>query len=201
MVTLYCKKHNIEFYNIHKNGQTSFLNTFDHKDKSNIDRIEWIDINTLPEKRYVICIYRDIYDRCISSFLYITKSGLTEGNVLEKFKQYLIILKNHGFNDSHNLPQIYFINNKVRHQYHFYKNINGLGDMSDRDKNNVTHFIDIKNIDKIMLKLFNVKIKHDNTALCHNFKQILKRNIATFKGMIGEIYVEDIRFLNYIKSR
>ena len=90
--TLYIKKYNTEFYNIHKNGQTSILKVFDHKNKNNIDRIKWVNVDDLPKNRNVICIYRNIYDRCISSFLYLNKLTVTKSNVLNKFKKYLGIL-------------------------------------------------------------------------------------------------------------
>jgi len=48
--TLYSPKYNFEYYNIHKNCQTSILNTFEHKDKTN-NRIDWYKIIYLKTEK------------------------------------------------------------------------------------------------------------------------------------------------------
>ena len=206
--TLYSPLHNFEFYNIHKNAQTSVLNTFEHHNDKSKDRINWYDISKLPKDRKIICILRDVYDRAISSFLYILKWGKGQMNIrklsneaynkimcneklFESFYYYLKEIKMNGFFDNHSLPQITFLNNDLRDKYKKYLHC------SDRDIKKITHFFKFNDINKEFKKYFNINLRKDNTnQYLDKYKNLLKKNIHYFKKDIEEIYKEDIILLN-----
>lgn len=194
--TLYSKKHNFEFYNIHKNGQSSIIKTFG---------LEWCPIETLPKDRKIICILRDPIERLISSFFYTKfkhkrtniQSGINISkfvrpkNPNEGFKLFIGEIKNRGFFDDHVLPQIDFINNNIKTKYGKYKH------MANRDLNNVTHFINIKNMKEEMKKLFGIDILHENST--HGKKNFKLTDHETIR-LIKEIYAEDFKLYEKVKS-
>ena len=192
--TLYSPKYNFEYYNIHKNAQTSILNTFYHHDKKVKDRIFWYKINDLPSDRKIICVLRDIYDRAVSGFLYIIHWGrgqmnirklsqtactkiMYNKNILQAFDYYLKEIKNNGFFDNHSLPQLYFLDNTIKDKYKSYKH------SSDRNIKSVTHFMNFNKINKEFKLLFNIKLRNDNTTKKQliPYKNIIMNNINYFK--------------------
>ena len=72
--------------------------------------------------------------------------------------------------------------------------------MCDRDKCNVTQFINIINLDKTMLELYNVTMEHKNTSN-DSLKKILYQHLDRYKTIIDIIYEDDIKFLEYINKK
>ena len=204
--TLYSPLFNFEFYNIYKNAQTSILNTLNHKNKDDKNRIAWYPVKDLPKDRKIICVLRDIYDRAISSYLYILKMRqmnirplcgdsflriFNNRNILNSFNNYLQEIKNNGFFDNHSLPQIYFLDNRIHKIYGIYNH------MSKRDVNNLTHVLKFKDLNNEFKILFSIELRKDNTSdQWKGLKLFLKRNINLFKKDIEYIYREDLNLYN-----
>ena len=207
--TLYSPKYNFEFYNIHKNAQTSILNTFNHPNKKDKDRIEWHITKDLPKNRITLCIIRDVYNRAISSYLYIIHrlnpsfnfrilsiekilNIYHNKNILNGFEYYLKEIKQNGHFNNHSLSQLDFLDNTIKRKYGDYML------SSDRDVKNITHYIKFEEVNEKIKKLFNVELKRDNQNRI-NYKKYIKQNIEKYKNLIEHIYKDDIEFINNIK--
>jgi len=189
MVNLYSRKYNIEYYHIPKNGMTSIINTLNFK---------WEEQKNIPKDRKVLCILRDPIDRFVSSYFFLKKHPRIQNiknlpqesikkmflqNEEEGFKNYLSEIKNNGYFDNHNLPQIKYINDE-----------NGLipGNVkSIRSTSEVTNFILFKNMTSELKSITDEKIvlKHMNSSkIDKNFKNKLK---SQFGEEIINLYKKD----------
>lgn len=190
--TMYCEKYNIEFYNIPKCGMTSVVNSINFK---------WSQIDTLPENRAVFTIIRNPVDRCISSYLHIKRyknfshrqpvdKNIFSGPTLISFDKYLTELEKYGFLDSHDLPQMYFIDGVTSKMIKI-----------PRKFENVDVFILFENMQNELNKLINDKIKlkklNINTSV---EKQQLKNNLSKFESRIIKLYRKDFELYNKIKD-
>ena len=190
--TMYCEKYNIEYYNITKCGMTSIVNSINFK---------WLPIDSLPDNRKVFAIIRNPIDRCISSYLHIKKdkefshrkpvnNNIFSGPLITSFDKYLTEIEQHGFLDSHDLPQMFFIDGLTSSVIKTSRKYEDVGvfilfDNMQDELNELTN-------DKIVLKKLNVSVGDD--------KQILKKNISVFKDRINKLYVNDVVLYNRIKD-
>jgi hypothetical protein len=203
MASLYCKESNLEFYNIHKNGQTTILNNFSFK---------WTNINDIPKERDILCILRNPYDRVISAFIHIQKNhnrsprcGLGRNNkkltkkrfneIFNKkinisFRLFLEEIYKNGHFDHHSIPQVDFLNGLIKTKY--YKYINSC----NRNIDNATIILDTENINKLEKK-YNIIINPLNVRSKIYNKTMNKKNLINDnKELINKIYKDDFLLYN-----
>lgn len=204
-LTLYSPKYNIEYYNIHKTGQTSILRSMDHPDKKCTDRIEWYPVSELPENRKIVCVLRDVYSRAISSYLHLLQNpGLQSikklpvmeykniyenpKGVIEGFRKYLEYIDKNGPYDDHSVSQYDFITPKIKEYGSYLMS-------SDRDPNKVTNFISFETMKNDFFNLFGIVVPHINEGRKPREKKILQNNMNLYKNLIEKIYTKDIELI------
>lgn len=189
---MYNREYNIDFYNIPKCGMTSIVNSI---------KFEWVDVETIPKDRKIFTVIRNPISRCISSYLHIKRNqgfshrkpvnkNIFKGDLLTSFNDYLIELETYGFLDSHDLPQIHFINGVTSKMITIPRKIY-----------DVNVFILFENIQQGLNELTNSEIKLKKLNSSNNGeKNILNQSISKFEDRIKKIYSEDLELYNKLKG-
>lgn len=169
----------ILYYPIHKNGQTTLFTNIKFK------KINY----TIPHLKK-ICIVRNPFDRCLSSFLHIRKNfkneyqpdfirylsektfnNISQNDIHYGFKCYLNEIHKNGHFDRHSYSQKYFLKNC---------------DLSE------CIFIDLKNVDNYFYNNFGIKLQKYNVQdIKINRLKLIQDNYEKIK----KLYQEDIDFI------
>ena len=189
MITLFSEKYNFEYYHVPKNGMTSVLRSTD---------IKWVDQETAPKDRKVVCVLRDPVDRIISSYFFlkmhpkIQSIRTVTNEMVQKmfrndditgFKEYLNEIRTNGPFDNHNLPQLDYLNDK-----------NGIipGDVkTNRSVDKITDFIEFKDMSNGFSEIVGepINIKHLNKS--SSTKEMKNKIKNLYSEQIIELYKED----------
>jgi hypothetical protein len=185
-------------------------------------KLEWTDpqdIEAAFQGQRTLAILRDPIKRFISSYSYIrqigtvqkshlesvvrplspdTEQGLWDSPLLEGAEFYLKELEGDGFFDSHNLPQIWWLDEKYGEEFRAqcptdYHNCHQhLGRIHARSLDKITHFAQFENLNQELVKIAGTAytIQHINPGNSAN-KNLLQSFVKQNASRIEKLYQRD----------
>lgn len=202
--TYYNSKLNAQWYHITKNGMTTIRHDLN---------FDMVPLEESLNSKITFAVLRDPFDRFVSSYCHFIRnhyqttyryrnlSGNNMNIILSNndneigVKTFIDELKM-GFFDSHNIPQVYYLDGKYMNP--IIKNSQP-EHFNYRSIDNITHFINFNNISEELSAVFNKPINLTQKNRSSNkFKNIVEEVSLNFIDEIKSIYLQDYELINKV---